>query len=53
MPPVAGLVAWGLTGERYSAAKIAGAAITLAGVALAQFTSSPRDPVREAPALVD
>jgi len=53
MPPVAGLVAWGLTGERYSAAKIAGAAITLAGVALAQFTSSPRDPVREAPAPVD
>jgi drug/metabolite transporter (DMT)-like permease len=53
MPPVAGLVAWGLTGERYSAAKIAGATITLAGVALAQFTSSPRDPVREAPAPVD
>jgi drug/metabolite transporter (DMT)-like permease len=53
MPPVAGLVAWGLTGERYSAAKIAGAAITLAGVALAQFTSAPRDPVREAPAPVD
>jgi drug/metabolite transporter (DMT)-like permease len=53
MPPVAGLVAWALTGESYSAAKIAGAAITLAGVALAQFTSSPRDPVREAPAPVD
>lgn len=53
MPPVAGLVAWGLTGERYSAAKIAGAAITLAGVALTQFTSSPRGPVREAPAPVD
>ena len=53
MPPVAGLVAWAVTGERYSAVKIAGAAITLAGVALAQFTSSPRDPVREAPAPVD
>jgi drug/metabolite transporter (DMT)-like permease len=53
MPPVAGLVAWGVTGERYSAAKIAGAALTLAGVALAQYTSSPRDPVREAPAPVD
>ncbi len=53
MPPVAGLVAWGLTGERYSAAKIVGAAITLGGVALAQFTSAPRDPVREAPAPVD
>lgn len=53
MPPVAGLVAWAITGERYSAIKIVGAAITLAGVALAQFTSSPRDPVREAPAPVD
>ena len=53
MPPVAGFVAWALTGERYTLIKIAGAAITLAGVALAQFTSSPRDPVREAPAPVD
>ena len=53
MPPVAGLVAWALTGERYSAVKVAGAALTLAGVALAQFGSSPRDPVREAPAPVD
>jgi len=54
MPPVAGLVAWAVTGERYSAMKIAGAALTLAGVALAQFTSSsPRDPVRESPAPVD
>ena len=53
MPPVAGLVAWALTGERYSTIKVAGAALTLAGVALAQFGSSPRDPVREAPAPVD
>jgi len=53
MPPVAGLVAWALTGERYSTVKVAGAALTLAGVALAQFGSSPRDPVREAPAPVD
>jgi drug/metabolite transporter (DMT)-like permease len=53
MPPVAGLVAWALTGERYTAIKIAGAAITLGGVALAQVTSAPRDPVREAPAPVD
>ena len=62
MPPVAGLVAWVLTGERYTAAKLAGAAVTLAGVALAQFSSrSARDPaldtvletVREAPAPVD
>lgn len=62
MPPVAGLVAWALTGERYTAVKLAGAAVTLAGVALAQFSSrSARDPaldhvletVREAPAPVD
>ena len=53
MPPVAGLVALAVTGERYSAVKIAGAALTLAGVALAQFGSSPREPVRETPAPVD
>jgi len=54
MPPVAGLVAWAITGERYTAVKLGGAALTLAGVALAQFTSaSLRDPVREAPAPVD
>lgn len=53
MPPVAGLVAWALTGERYSMVKVAGAALTLAGVALAQFGSAPRDPVRESPAPVD
>ncbi len=53
MPPVAGLVAWAVTGERYTAVKIAGAALTLGGVALAQFGSSPRDPVRESPAPVD
>lgn len=53
MPPVAGLVAWALTGERYTAIKLAGAALTLAGVALAQFASAPRDAVRDAPAPVD
>ncbi|MDQ2928582.1 MAG: DMT family transporter [Pseudomonadota bacterium] len=54
MPPIAGVVAWVVTGERYSAVKVAGAALTLAGVALAQFgSSSPKDTVREAPALVD
>jgi drug/metabolite transporter (DMT)-like permease len=51
MPPVAGLVAWGFTGERYTAIKLAGAALALAGVALAQFASPPRDPVREMPAV--
>jgi drug/metabolite transporter (DMT)-like permease len=62
MPPVAGVFAWALTGEQFTAAKLAGAAITLLGVAAAQFTShAPRDPardsllqsVREAPAPVD
>jgi drug/metabolite transporter (DMT)-like permease len=53
MPPVAGLVAWWLTGERYTAIKLGGAALTLAGVALAQFASPPRDAVRETPAPVD
>ena len=53
MPPVAGLVAWALTGERYGAVKLAGAALVLAGVAIAQYASAPRDAVREAPAPVD
>ena len=53
MPPVAGLVAWALTGESYTAVKLGGAALALGGVALAQYASTPRDPVREAPAPVD
>jgi drug/metabolite transporter (DMT)-like permease len=54
MPLVAGAVAWWITGERFSAVKLVGALVTLAGVARAQFaTRDPRDPVREAPAQVD
>ena len=53
MPPVAGLVAWVVTGESYTGIKLAGAALALAGVALAQFAGAPRDPVREAVAPVD
>jgi drug/metabolite transporter (DMT)-like permease len=54
MPPVAGLVAWATTGESYTAVKIAGAVLALAGVALAQFASrSRRDPVLESVAPVD
>ena len=54
MPPVAGLVAWALTGERYTAVKLGGAAITLAGVALAQFASSnTRDATRDSVPPVD
>jgi drug/metabolite transporter (DMT)-like permease len=37
MPPVAGFVAWLAMGESYTWIKLAGAAVTLAGVALAQF----------------
>lgn len=36
-PPVAGAVAWLAAGERFAAIKLAGAALTLAGVAIAQF----------------
>jgi drug/metabolite transporter (DMT)-like permease len=37
MPPVAGLFAWVLSGEYYTWIKIAGAGVTLLGVALAQY----------------
>jgi drug/metabolite transporter (DMT)-like permease len=50
MPPVAGLVAWAFAGEQYTAIKLAGAGLTLAGVALAQFAGQG---VRDAPAPVD
>ena len=54
MPPVAGVVAWLTTGERFTAVKLAGAALALGGVALAQFASSrPRDPVLVSVAPVD
>lgn len=51
MPLVAGIAGWLFMGETFSAVKLAGAAITLAGVAWAQFSSSP--PAREVPAQVD
>jgi len=47
MPPIAGVVAWFTLGESFSPLKIAGAAITMAGVAWAQFGSG-RPPPREA-----
>jgi drug/metabolite transporter (DMT)-like permease len=54
MPPVAALVAWLVTGERYTAIKLFGAAITLAGVAWAQYASaSTRDAVRDSVPPVD
>ena len=46
MPPVAGVMAWLTLGETFTWAKIAGAAITMAGVAWAQFGGGP--PPREA-----
>jgi len=42
MPVVAGLVAWWATGERFSPVKLGGAALTLGGVALAQFADQLR-----------
>ncbi len=50
MPPVAGLVAWAFAGEHYTTIKIAGAALTLGGVAVAQFSGTSAA-VREAPAV--
>jgi drug/metabolite transporter (DMT)-like permease len=50
MPPVAGLVAWWVTGEGYGAIKLLGAAVTLLGVALAQFARR-RDPARDVPSV--
>jgi drug/metabolite transporter (DMT)-like permease len=37
MPPMAGLFAWALSGENYTWVKIAGAGVTLMGVAMAQY----------------
>jgi drug/metabolite transporter (DMT)-like permease len=37
MPPIAGLVSWITLGETFTGLKIAGALITMAGVAWAQF----------------
>jgi drug/metabolite transporter (DMT)-like permease len=46
MPPVAGIMAWLTLGETFTWQKIAGAAVTMAGVAWAQFGAGP--PPREA-----
>ena len=44
MPPVAGLFAWPITGEQYTAIKLVGAAIALIGVAFAQFAPQRKNP---------
>ncbi len=49
MPPVAGLVAWLFTGEHFTAVKLAGAGVTLGGVAIAQFSTRGMLPRRPAP----
>jgi len=41
MPPIAGLAAWLTLGEKFTALKLAGAAVTLAGVAWAQYSAGP------------
>jgi len=46
MPPVAGVMAWLTLGESFTWLKILGAAITMAGVAWAQFAGGP--PPKEA-----
>lgn len=44
MPPVAGVIAWFASGERFGTLKILGAVVTLAGVAVAQFAGgAPRE----------
>jgi len=53
MPPVAGLVAWLATGEGYTLIKLVGAAITLLGVALAQFAHRRSEPTPESVTVVD
>jgi drug/metabolite transporter (DMT)-like permease len=54
MPPIAGFVAWATTGEHFTAVKLAGAALALGGVALAQYAAGARhDDVLESVAPVD
>ncbi len=41
MPPIAGLMSWFTLGETFTILKIVGAAVTMAGVAWAQFGGAP------------
>jgi len=43
MPPIAGVIAWLGLGEQFTALKLGGAALTMAGVAWAQLSASPRE----------
>ncbi len=42
MPPISGVVAWLMLGEQFTALKLAGAALTMAGVAWAQYAGRAR-----------
>jgi len=46
MPPMAGLFAWALSGEQFTMVKIAGAGVTLLGVALAQYAGQTKKLLR-------
>lgn len=52
-PPVAGLVAWIVTGEGYTWIKVGGAALALVGVAVAQFAHRRTEPTPETVTVVD
>jgi len=48
MPPIAGIVAWLTLGETFTPLKVAGAVLTMAGVAWAQFGSGLKRAVSQA-----
>ena len=48
MPPIAGVVAWLTLGETFTPLKVAGALLTMAGVAWAQFSSGLKRAVSQA-----
>jgi drug/metabolite transporter (DMT)-like permease len=52
-PPVAGLVAWLVTGEGYTWIKVGGAVLALVGVAVAQFAHRRSEPTPETVTVVD
>ncbi len=50
MPPIAGIAAWLTLGEAFTTLKLAGATITIAGVAWAQFGGGHPPPKESAQA---
>jgi drug/metabolite transporter (DMT)-like permease len=48
LPPIAGVAAWIMTGETFPPLKIAGAALALAGVMLAQLGHAPAPRLEQA-----